>query len=202
MRKFKEMMRIKYIVAPIITSIFFIGAADAAKKGAYVGANIGYSNLSNFTDARKENEGGVGGGVFAGYNFNQYIGIEAGFRKYADTNYQVNDWDVITFNYMMHSFTLVAKAYMPLGSSPFNLYFSLGLAGVYGKAIFKLFDAKFTSSRTELVSTGGIGVSYDINSYLTAGFDYSGTQGKNGNSDSVGIPQSNLVTLTIAYNFH
>lgn len=196
-------MKFKKLSAAILASLAFSGLSHAAKPGAYVGGGLGYSSLENFTDATRKTRGGVGGQVFAGYNFNKNLGLELGYRKYANTTYNIDGFNNFTSDYNMHDIRLVGKAYLPLNdTSPFNLYALLGVAEVYGTGNLKFDSDKLRSdSSNALVATAGVGASYDISSHVTAGIEYSHSNGKSGNDNNIGIPASNLTTLNIAYNF-
>ena len=196
-------MNVKNAIALMAISASVIGIAKAEKPGAYVGGGLGYSSLGNFTETTKKDNGGLGGVLFTGYKFNQYFGVEAGYRKYAATNYILDNAPSVTLNYTMYAFTLVGKGYLPLGkdNNPFNLYISLGAAEVYGNAKANAFGySKVSSSNNSLLVTTALGVSYAINSHFISSLEYSGTQGKNGDSKHVGIPYSAMANLNIAYN--
>ena len=197
-------MKLKKITALLITSMTFVGLANAAKPGAYVVGGLGYSQLENFSDATAKGNGGLGGMLFAGYNFNRYLGVEAGYRSYAKTNYTVDDFPDLTFDYSMYAFTLVGKGYLPLGdASPFNIYVMLGAAQVYGKGNIRLTgtDLFVSNSNNALLATAGVGVSYNINSHFTTSVEINTTSGRDGDDNHIGIPQSNLATLNFSYNF-
>jgi opacity protein-like surface antigen len=100
------MNKLVKISAAIISSVAFVGAAQAATPGAYAGAGLGYSaittpNVKNnptianhysshsfFPMSEKSNSGGIGGRVFGGYNFNKYFGLEAAYTQYAGSKSQ------------------------------------------------------------------------------------------------------------------
>lgn len=196
-------MNTKNTLALLIATVASIGIANAATPGAYVGGGLGLSNVSGFTDAKTNDDGGLGGTLFVGYNLIPYFGIEAGYRKYAKADYQMSQmyYNDVIFGYDMYAFTLVGKGYLPIGeNSPLNLFISLGAAEVYGKANVKNF--KSSSSNNALLVTSGIGITYDINSNLTVSCEYTFTQGKSGNSHAIGIPQADMATLNLAYKFN
>lgn len=197
-------MKLKNIAAVVIISGALVGVANAANPGAYVGGGLGYSNLENFSDASKTGgNGGLGATLFAGYNFNKYFGLEGGYRHYDKTKYEADDYNSVTSEYNLNAITLVGKGYLPLGeNSPFNLYASLGIAEMFAKSDLSYGSYDLGSDSTHaLVAVAGLGASYDINSHVTASIDYSLTGSKDGSSSTIGIPQTDLATFNLAYNF-
>ena len=83
----------------------FSSASFAVTSGAYVGGGVGYSVFSNFTDATVQGNGGVGGKVAAGFNFNQYLGIEAGYAMYPKTSFVINDYKWINDDFNLNLIT-------------------------------------------------------------------------------------------------
>ena len=65
---------------------------NAATPGAYLGAGAGYSALEPAADAETLDEGGLGGRVFVGYNFNHYFGLESNYSTFFKTRYVLNDY--------------------------------------------------------------------------------------------------------------
>lgn len=197
-------MKLRYGLFFSLVCVFCAGSLYAAKPGPYVGGGAGYSSLNDFSDATKKNNGGTGGNIFVGYNFNPFLGIEASYRIYADTSYTLDNYPAVTFDYTMRAMTLVGKAYVPLDdTSPFNLYALLGFANVYGKGNIQSpqYYENVSSSNRAILATAGFGLSYDITAQVNAGFEYSFTQGNNGDDNSIGIPQSSLATINLSYHF-
>src|SRR5258708_5759647 len=72
--------------------------ACAAVPGAYAGLGLGASSLDTPSMPSSEvvglstssSKGGLGGEIFGGYNFNQYFGVEAGIKQYANSTYKVS----------------------------------------------------------------------------------------------------------------
>lgn len=199
-----------------LTSLSF-----AATTGAYVGGGLGGSRLetsNNFLFPKGSSDqsrqiGGLGGRVFGGYNFNQYVGVEAGLAHYAQSKY---DSRVTGFSdqvkYNMNAFDVVGKGYLPLGESGFNLYGFGGAALVNSKFennvqfIGANHNVKKTQNKVRPIV--GIGASYDIpQTNLTTNLEYSHIQGTgntkitNGLVNSSAIPNADMVTLNLAYNF-
>lgn len=197
-------MKLKHLVSVGLVCALGASSVFAAKPGAYIGAGAGYSSLNDFSDATKKNDGGAGGQIFAGYNFNQFFGLEASYRAYADTTYYFDEYPDATFDYSMKAWTLAGKLYLPLSeSSPFNIYGLFGVSNVYGdgNAQSPINGENISASNRAWLATFGAGLTYDINSHITTGFEFSHTDSKSGDEDNIGIPESNLATINLSYNF-
>jgi OOP family OmpA-OmpF porin len=213
------------ISAVIASSLLCASLANAATPGAYAGIGLGASKIEaastslfvNNTSSSKTataNSGGFGGKLFAGYNFNQYVGLEAGYAMYANTtnkasvaNYQASA------KYSMRTVSLVGKAYLPI-QQDFNLYALGGAAEVYNTVNYRnnsngaitlnrgLELRSGTQTMRQLRPVYGVGASYDVNSHVNAGLEFSHIQGiGNTTTNAKAIPNANLLTLTAAYNF-
>jgi OOP family OmpA-OmpF porin len=190
--------------AIILSTIGFATASYATTPGVYLGGGLGISSLADFSDADKSgNNTGLGGRVFIGYNFTQYIGVEAGYNKYADTSYALNDDTNFTFDYELYTLDALAKLYLPLTSinPALDVYALGGVASAYGSVSnvqYYGYGAPSTSNNT-FVAMVGLGAQYAITPHLTTALEYTLTGGTSGDSENLGIPQSSLVTLNVAY---
>lgn len=199
-----------------------ISGAYAAKEGGYVGAGSGTSKILTpkqqlfnpvIGDASYK-QGGVGGRVFAGYNFNQTFGIEAGVSRYAKSTYKGSSLGNLnsSIEYSMNAIDLVGKAYLPLNNG-INLYALGGVARVSSKVNYKNgfvplvngMNAPKNGEKTynKLRPIYGVGASYDIpQSNFTTNLEYSHIQGSgNVKTSASAIPSANMLTLNVAYNF-
>lgn len=175
---------------------------NAATPGAYIGGGAGISQLAPESDLNKKDENVLGGRVFLGYNFNNYLGLEASYSSLGKTSYYDERYPLVTGDYSLSAASLVGKLYFPLSNeSPANLYVLLGGAHLWGN-----FDVTFRSmslasfSSSGSVATVGAGASYDLNQHLTANLEISGF-GENESPNDIGIPRSMLATLNLAYKF-
>jgi len=222
-------MKVKHIVttsAALAASLVLIHA-QAATKGAYIGAGLGGSQveasngsgsvldqISSFpgiaTSLSKQNYG-VAGKLFAGYNFNPYFGLETNYQMYTRSlgtitlsanglNFAKN-----TVQHNLSALDLVGKAYLPL--EQFDLYALAGVAETFNTAkqkasIFGLPINSTSKSFSSLRPIIGIGANYNVNTNITTGLEFSHIQGKgNINTNMKAVPNANLLTLTGAYNF-
>jgi OOP family OmpA-OmpF porin len=216
------MTKISAVIASSLACVTL--AANAATPGAYVGVGLGYSKInapsksmfqssnSSMSVKTQNQNSNIGGKLFAGYNFNQYFGLEAGYSMFASTTNKatVNN-TTASAKYSMNAASLVGKAYLPV-QQQFNLYALGGAAEVYSTVnysnntndVVTVTNGLTSGSKTTraLRPVYGVGASYDVNSHVTTGLEFSHIQGKgNTNTSNKAIPSSNMLTLTAAYNF-
>ena len=202
------------MLAAIFAFTSLTGIATAATPGAYIGLGLGASRIespnqflvtgTNINSSRKL--GGFGGRVFGGYNFNQYVGIEAGFNQYAQSKYTSTDTinhASATLKYTMNTLDVVGKAYLPISDTGFNLYGLGGVARVnstqkldVSQPGLKSFHKEETTHKFRPVY--GLGASYDVTPQVTTNLEFSRMQGNGSKSN---VPSANMVTLGVAYNF-
>lgn len=220
------MKKIVKISVAVFCLAVFADAAFAAKPGLYLGAGIGGSKLDTpskyayeglpkgAVDAMKQNTDatGLAGRAFAGYNFNEYFGIEGGLAKYADSKYTGNLANTLktSATYQYNSLDLVGKGYLPLGATNFNLYGLAGIAYVNSKLDYSVSiagqnigEATGHETTKKIRPIYGLGASYDIpQTNFTTNVEYSHIQGVGNTQTSTNaIPSADLVTLNFNYNF-
>ena len=174
---------------------------SAATPGAYLGAGGGYSALEPASDADMVDSGGLGGRVFAGFNFNRYFGIESNYSTFFKTRYVLDDYQNVGLDYKLNALSLVVKGYLPLAEDgPLNLHASLGAAQAYANIDATVNSNAFLSdSDSGLVPTIGFGASYDMNKHVTADLEASIFGKKESDYSHFGIQSAALVTLGLAY---
>ncbi|MBL7479413.1 outer membrane beta-barrel protein [Legionella bononiensis] len=177
-------------------------AINAATPGAYIGGGAGLSHLNIDAGLNRVDDSVFGGRAFFGYNFNNYLGIEANYSGFNKTHLYLNNNPLVNGEYSINALSLVGKLYLPLGTDGrINLYILGGAAQSYGK-----FDVTYQSlsvlnfSDNGVVPTAGLGINYDINEQFTGGLELSGFGEKN-DPYTIGIPASSLLTLSLAYKF-
>ncbi len=210
-------------ISAAIASLLLVGAANAATPGAYVGIGAGASILrTSAIDtgnepgvSSSESRGGLGGRVFAGYNFNKYFGLETALATYAKSTNKVS-FSILGVNetetekYTLNALSLVGKAYLPLADTGLSLYALGGAAEVQstidGKLTGVISDSASKTTRS-LRPTYGIGASYDMTDHLTSSVELSRIQGKGDLKTSASaipnaeIPDPALTSVTISVNW-
>lgn len=199
-----------------------VGGAYATTPGSYVGAGLGESNVQKQSHASNHNNG-IAGRLFAGYNFNEYFGLEAGLAKYAQAksnyHFKVNNiTNPAVFNNFFGSaktdlttVDLVGKAYLPISDSGFNLYGLAGLAYVHqagnyhttsANAAGATMSSKFNNTGNSIHPIYGLGAGYNIpQSNITTNLEYTRLQGSTKIFGGKTAANANMVTFNVAYNF-
>lgn len=199
-------------IGTVIASLLVVGAANAAAPGAYVGVgagasiirtpNLGTIDVMGTNLKTSQQRGGLGGRIFAGYNFNQYFGLETALATYAKSTYKVSGMgQSATLKDSLYALSLVGKGYLPLSDTGLSAYALGGLAEVRNEE-----HASGTKNNNHNVSslrpTYGVGMSYDATSHVTTSLELSRIQGKgNMKKDANAIPTADMVSLNVGYNF-
>ncbi len=205
-------------ISATIASLLIAGMANAATPGAYIGAGIGgtmldipdVTDLSDAYISISQERKGFGGRLFAGYNFNKYIGLETAYAVYANATIKASIQDLgitISDTYSLSALSLVGKGYLPFGESGFNVYVLGGMAEVMGKERVKasgLGVPPISDSQTtyKLRPTYGAGVSYDFTDHVTTNLEVSRIQGEGDmETSSKAIPNADMISFNLSYNF-
>lgn len=106
----------------MLASTLLVLSPQLAQAEAYIGGKLGYSWLdgSCTVDNSCSDDGGAGG-IYAGYNFTDILGLEAGYDY-------LGDFDAGPFDDSMKAFTLAPKLTIPVND--FDIYAKLGAARV------------------------------------------------------------------------
>ena len=206
------MKKITKISAAIIATLAFASVANAATPGIYAGIGLGGSilrtpdhnrDIDGSTSASHE-LGGLGGKLFAGYNINKNVGVEVNYATYANSTYKNSGPGFSEqYKFSLDALSVVAKGYLPIAESGFDAYALGGLAEVRSQQRvsatgFNTQTTKTSAIRPEL----GVGVSYDVAQHITTAVELSRIIGKgNVNTDNKAIPNADMLTLNVSYNF-
>lgn len=202
-----------------VLSLSFVlsSVAMATNEGGYAGLGLGLSNqdyleqidFNHPSNGYTKSESGLGGRIFAGYNFNQYIGLEAGFASYADSTYQANYFLASAkLTSKLSALDVVLKGYLPVADTGFDLYALAGGAVVYNKkevSAWSRIASEKDSYLTAMVRPKfGLGVSYSLPSTpVVASVEASRVFGSgNPNHDDDAIPNANMISFNLAYSFN
>lgn len=194
----------KAIKSGLLPIALFInsGLVNAAATGPYLGGGAGIGILENQQGLIKEHEGQLGGRVFLGYNFNRFLGIETNYSALGKTRYFDINYPSISADYTLNALSLVGKVYLPFSDDKLNIYGLFGAAQVYGDLDARYNARSFlTGTSKDIVPTAGFGASYDINQNLALGLELSGFGEIKTTDTRLGVPNSALATLSLAYKF-
>lgn len=229
-------------------AILTVDVAHAVTLGPYAGAGLGYSELSvpnasrnptltnaawNFyflspPTSTTSSNGGIGGRAFAGYNLNDFFGLEITYATYANSKSSFGGSTPLSNQFAgtniqgeqtveEDALSLVGKAYLPVKQSGLNVYGLLGVAEVFSQNKYSA-NGMVTSPPGDIVEyapgvsetyrtralrpTYGLGASYDFSQHLISSLEYSHIQGNgNLNLNPHAVPSADLVTLNLAYRF-
>lgn len=190
------------IVASLSSVWIATNVYAAQAPAAYVGGQLGWGNIHQ--DGFKglshssSKDDGIAGRIYAGYQFNQYVAVEAGATKFSNmTSKGTIEGMRLKGTVKTYAADLVAKGILPLQNG-ISIYGKAGAAYLHEKAHASI--AGFSSSETEskVLPTFGVGTSYDINSNLVADLSWNRIQ-KVGHSH--GLNSTDLVAVGLGYSF-
>lgn len=213
----------------IMLPVLLIGStvACAAPSGLYVGAQLGSGGIDTTAYRNKvdrdlqlvrsnpeesvtasynrTDEKGLSGRLFAGYDFNDYVGIELGYSEFAKNQYQglvttrgsdnYSDYSVDS-SFKTSAWDINGKVYLPLKNfsaalNPVKLYAKAGMAYVTQKINLGSQTVERSDAGTRTVQdsdfrnltmrkwqpTYGIGLTYTLNYNLALDASYMEIQG-------------------------
>jgi opacity protein-like surface antigen len=184
---------------------FYIGG-----QAGYGKADYGLSDAFKHTGIKKD-EGGFSGRGYAGYQINQYFGIETGYTYFSDNTYKFSGVD--TFNnpingkltYQTQQWDILAKVGTPFENSGFRGDIKAGAAYVMSKADANISSSspyfpsvKISESNNKLEPAAGASVGYNFNQNFAMDVSYLHAFGSGNKSDA---PSTDLVTLGVSYRF-
>ena len=199
----------------ILGSMFlFCNLAIAAKPGPYLGGKLGYAvvDANDPFGGFNFNFGGFGGGIFAGYNFNRYLGLEGGYTLYPNTSFEHGSWwptgSTGKLNYKMNAISLVGKVYLPLIDNNFNLYALGGAALVtatatydsYSHSSYDVYPDGYSQTNRRVRPEVGFGASYQINNSVATNLEYTHIQGTGNKNNINSIVNADMLALGLTFN--
>jgi hypothetical protein len=195
----------KLVVSSLVffLALFSAQTVCSSNAGGYTGFGLGVSSLGDVEDTTSFQYSGFSGRVFAGYNFNEYFGIEGAFAPLHTQSYVLNDYSWFMFDYKLSALSLVGKLYLPINDR-FRLSLSLG-----GAEMFTNFDATtmfntsshYLDSSNTLTGAIGVGAGFDLTEHLKTNLDLILYGQKDGDESHFAVPESTLFTIGLAYQF-
>jgi len=174
-------------------------ASDSFTNGAYLGAQLGWDNMhyvgsdyvlpSNSIDGNR-----VGGRVYVGYYFSQFIAAELGYVYYGSPQIKYNPTGSEQ-TFIQQGIDFAAKFMVPLNYG-FGIFGKLGLDWVYRSAVSSkdgYFAAKDANGK--FAPAVGLGFSYTFNSHWLTDLSWKRTF-YNGN-----LPRADFYALGLTYRF-
>jgi len=189
------MNKLTKISAVVLASLAIAGTAQAATTGAYVGGSLGESFLSEPGFHFSSDNNHFAGKVFAGYKFNQNLGLEGTFGRYASASKSISfGGHRASADATLYAGTLVGKVFLPIDQ--FNLYALGGAAVVHASAKETIDGTTKSGSSTKIRPTVGVGASYDFTPKLTGSVEATRIIG----SDNSRVPNIDLIGFGLQYN--
>src|SRR5438105_1368509 len=170
-----------------VFSLLGVTAAKAVlpvPSGWYLEGNYGFSKATgkSYPGVSSTKNTGTGWSVNAGYKFMPYLGLEAGYARYAPTRLQSPLETVARDNH--YSVDIAGKAMLPFGCSGFELFGKLGVAkiksqiGVIDANGASTFGMTFnTSGQSATGVFAGIGGEYYFTPNIAANIQWNATKG-------------------------
>ncbi|MCQ1059242.1 outer membrane beta-barrel protein [Photobacterium sp. DNB23_23_1] len=171
-------------------ALLISGAVHAATDNPwYVGARVGgttFDNLDGVIKGQNADKDDWGGGVFVGYNFNSWFGLEGGYTYLGQADYGSDGFEV-------QGIDLVGKFTYEMTES-FDLYGKLG-----GFVAFVDND-NVNDDNNNLAGTAGVGVEYFFNNDLSARAEYQ-YYNQVGKTESPGQSDVHFYGLSLVYHW-
>ncbi|MCW3481460.1 porin OmpA [Neisseriaceae bacterium JH1-16] len=193
------MMRKSIQIALMLAGLASVPVAMAASTDEpwYVGGKVGWSDWSRqrFGDG-VQNPGnitkdGVGGGVFLGYQINQWLGVEGGYDYLDKLKYDASNISGRQ-DFTGQGIQLTAKLGMPIADG-LDIYTRLGGMGTRAKGLGE--------TKNGFSPLAALGLAYQFNPNWATRLEYQWT-GNIGDKDKVGLKSdNNLVSVGLLYKF-
>src|SRR3990167_3624373 len=192
----------------LIATLGITGTAYAVGAGFYLGGQLGQTNIHNKAKTVEINSGsssvtptnkGIGERIFVGYQFDDYIGIEAGGIHYADSTYKVSN-GCSNPRTQQNAIDFLGKFSYPFSSIGVDLFAKAGFAYVNSYNTGTLDSGNLSScgctntSKYSARPAAGFGVSYDITQNWVADFSF------NRMFSGSTIQTSDFIALGISYH--
>lgn len=190
----KKSLRVLLSLAGLAT-LPLAHAANVDEPG-YFGAKVGWSDFynqdlaSDLTNGNIHNKDRVGGGVYGGYQFNDWFALEGGYDYLdkVDVDYGLNQNAKIKFQGVQ----LSGKFSTPL-TEALDVYARLGVMGYRASGL--------GDSHNGAAPLAALGVDYALNKNWSTRFEYQYTS-RLGKTEDNGIRTDNgLLSLGVAYHF-
>src|SRR5579872_1145391 len=175
-----------------------------AAHGIYVGGQVGYGN-ANFGSSdddwnasisdnhNNSSDDGIAGRVYAGYQFNQYFGVETGYDMFSDSGRRDSNSDT---KLRTQQWDLLGKVGLPVGyCTGFRADIKAGAAYSFGNDRDDWGDDD--SNNNDINPAAGASISYNFNKNFAADVSYLHVFG----SDHSNSPNTDLATVGVSYLF-
>lgn len=212
-------------IAIVLALLGASGVAYAQQPGFYLGASVGQTNISTddlVSDTVNElraagvpnvssddSNRDVGWKIFAGYQFNPYLGIEGGYVDFGKYDPQITASDGITNFKIKGEIDSQAMFFDVVGHLPVNESFSafgkVGLAftrtdASISASLTNFFSASAKTDENEVVPKVGVGVRYNITKQIGVRAEYEYYYNV-GEEDTTGETSIRMGSVGMTYHF-
>jgi OOP family OmpA-OmpF porin len=167
----------------------------AQAEGAYIGANVGRSELKLSGDFGSGKDNKTGYKAYAGYDFTQNFGAEAGYVNFGKVKDSENN-DSLSVD--TSAFYVAATGTLPLNEQ-FSLFAKAGVSQNRTKITLSAFNVRESESNNKTSAIFGIGAAYNINKNLSAVAEYENF-GKVASQDGDKL-KADLLSIGLRYKF-
>ncbi|KAB8055632.1 outer membrane beta-barrel protein [Janthinobacterium rivuli] len=167
----------------------------AQAEGAYIGANVGRSELKISDETGSVKKSDTGYKAYAGYDFTQNFGAEAG---YVDFGKLTQNFDGGKLEVKSHAFYVAATGTLPLNEQ-FSLFAKAGVSQNRTKATYNELNFSQNESQNKTSAMFGIGAAYHFDKKLSLVAEYENF-GKVGNNDGTKV-KADLLSIGLRYKF-
>lgn len=128
-------------------------------SGVFISGNLGYAkqNAKVVSPLTAKDLRGFAWNANAGYQFNQYLALEAGYTRFSDVKAAVGS---NKFDAKLYGVDVLAKAIYPINDQ-FNVFAKAGAMDMFQKTSA---DGVTTVNRSRIVPEFGVGTSYNVTS--------------------------------------
>lgn len=205
-----------------------ISLAAYADSGTYIGISAGYgttnssaTNGFSFSDGTGNKSGGsMAGGVFVGYDFNRYLGVQADYDYIANVNYTTGGNALTGAQSSINANQQILDLGI-VGHLPFGLFAnSLSGLSIFGKLAMGYTTTSFNggtmisngssglnavqlpNNASSFVPVFGLGAEYGWSSVgIRAEYDYIGDTVVTNNNQTLMNVNNGLMLLSVFYHF-
>jgi opacity protein-like surface antigen len=193
------MVKNKYLAVIAAASLLSFALPTLAYKnyqtGPYVGGQLGYGQTEyGFSKSSDVDENGLAGRVYAGYQFNPYLGLEMGGSIFSDVDLPHGASLSTT------QLDVLAKIGTPFGDSNLRGDIKGGIAAIRTEYEAARYSLRHDFDNTEIKAIVGASLTANVTRQLAVDVSYLHGFG-DPDKDKHAAPRTDLLTLGMSYQF-
>lgn len=181
-------------------------SSSSNASGIFISGNLGYSDQgykkSDFVSTpSKLDTTGFAWNANAGYQFNQYVAVEGGYTRFADTKATFTGLGTNTIS--LYGLGMDVKGILPV-SSQFDLFAKVGAMRLSEKQTVQEGSATAKLTGNAWTPTLGLGTAFNVNSNvaLTLQDAYTFKTDFKKSGVKVNMPATNAILAGVSYKFN